>query len=98
MALRKQYFRLNCSRPPNYSNQYQVAWLMGAEGVGKVVQVGYFLPVELDQDISRFEAGFGGRSAVPDVGEADALGRLIEIRDAAEVWAVTGTSSGADRT
>ena len=37
MALRKQYFGLNCLIPTKYLDQYQIPGLMGPEGVRKVV-------------------------------------------------------------
>ena len=84
MALRKQYFRLNCFIPPNYLNQYRIAWLMRAKGVCKIVEVGDVLPVELNQNVARFKAGLRSGRAIANISKADALGRFIEVRDAAE--------------
>src|SRR5687768_5163241 len=60
--------------------------------IREIVQVLNFLAVEFDENIASLETGLSGRGAFAHVGEADALGRLGEIGDAAEVRTVAGTA------
>ena len=61
---------------------------MSPQRIGEVVKIIYFLAVEFDQHITRFETGLGSGRTVVNIGKANTLDLFAKIRDAAEIRSV----------
>ena len=68
-----------------------------AQRISKIVQILDTLAVEFGKDIAGAQACFCRGRPGPDIGEADAIRKFREIRNAAEIGSVSGYFAGMGR-